>query len=76
MSPTFIGTMFVAILLLAYWRLTLMVLAAALLAAVAIGLGLVPDDVAASAERSSPSVEQPVDPTAPIPPALRAEPLR
>jgi len=73
MSSTFLGMMFVALLLLVYWRLTLTVLAAVLLAAVAIGLGLVPANVEASTEHSPPTVEQPVDPADSIPQPLRAE---
>ncbi len=73
MSAAFLGVMFLAMLLLAFWRITLVVLAAILVAAVVTGLGIVTDDVAGGTEQPATTIEQPVETG---PPVLGAEPPR
>jgi len=73
MSAAFLGVMFLAMLLLAFWRITLVVLAAILVAAVVTGLGIVTDDLAGSTDQPTTTIEYPIDTG---PPVLGAEPPR
>lgn len=71
MSNSFIPIFFIALVLIVFWRLTLVVATAALIAMIFIGMGFVADDVIEAEEQTSllaPGVDQGSPP--------QAEPVR
>lgn len=73
MSASYIAIVFVALLLLVYWRLVVLVLAACLLALLVYGLGVIEPESgsAAPARTSAPAEPGPVSPDDVGPPLPR-----
>lgn len=72
MSASFIAIVFVALLLLIYWRLVVLVLAAFLLAALVYGLGVIEPEMGSAApartlEPTEPGAISPEDVGPPLP---------